>query len=97
LHQAAIRSSFSAPRITILIAPSGNVRCSASLQPKRPLAACYIQMKEKERTALLEQAARCRGVAAEIDQHRKAAERLIAMAIEYEKRAAIGASTDSAR
>lgn len=54
-------------------------------------------MKEKERTALLEQAARCRGVAAEIDQHRKAAERLIAMAIEYEKRAAIGASTDSAR
>jgi hypothetical protein len=41
-----------------------------------------------EQTALLEHAGRCRRVAAEIDQHREAADRLIAIATEYEREAA---------
>jgi hypothetical protein len=41
-----------------------------------------------EKTALLEHAARCRRVAAEIDHHRKAANRLIAIATAYEREAA---------
>jgi hypothetical protein len=66
------------------------------MQPRGHRQLVTFKMEEKERIALLEQAARCRCVAAEIDQHRKAAKRLIMMATEYEKRAAISASANSA-
>lgn len=65
------------------------MRRHAHIATSRPRPACYIQMEEQERTALLEQAARCRRIAAEIDQHRKAARRLIVMAAEYERLAAL--------
>jgi hypothetical protein len=43
---------------------------------------------DKEKTALLEHAARCRRTADQIDRHRGPARRLRAMAAEYESQAA---------
>jgi hypothetical protein len=43
---------------------------------------------DKEKTALLEHAARCRGTADQIGRHRGPAERLRTMAAEYESQAA---------
>jgi hypothetical protein len=43
---------------------------------------------DKEKRALLEQAARCRSAADEIDHHPKAAKKLNQKATEYESRAA---------